>query len=68
MDVPIDVFKHSRVCYGKLWGRKVTSALIVDYGHVHHAKFEEVVQTLERILNRVKVVPRCQLPPKKIVK
>ena len=47
MDVPMDLFKHFRVCDVKLWGmcRKVTSAVTVDCGHVHHKEFEEVVAT-----------------------
>ena len=65
MDVPIDVFKHSRVCYGKLWGlcRKVTSAVTVDYGHVHHKEFEEVVATLERILKQVQARAEMEVAP-----
>ena len=55
MDVPLDVFKQSRVCYGKLWGlcRKVTSAITVDSGHVHQEEFEDLVGVLERILHQV---------------
>ena len=41
----------------------MTSALTVDYGHVHHAEFEEVVQTLERILNQVKSSAEMQAAP-----
>ena len=53
-DVPIDVFKHSRVCYGKMWGmcRKVTSAINVDSGKVHQEEFEELMATMERLLQK----------------
>ena len=55
IDVPLDVLKQSRLCYGKLWGlcRKVTSAITVDSIHVHHAEFEDLVGILERILKQV---------------
>jgi len=67
MDVPIDVFKHSRVCFGNLWGlcRKVTSAVTLDSGHGHHKEFEEVVATLERILKQVQARAKMEVAPEK---
>ena len=55
-DVPIEVFKHSRVCYGKLWGlvREVTCALTVKDNRVHQDKYNEFVVTCNKMLEELK--------------
>ena len=64
-DVPIDVFKHSRVCDGKLWGlvRKVTCALTVKDNHVHQDKLDEFVVTCHRMFQELKARAEVQAAP-----